>query len=217
MNNKEQYLRFIDDPSMAPNQEVFSYISFQAKAHNVIDFFRFMEIPAFLVQDDAKFSRLVKDILVESASNHVSKQEVLKIHTRLLVIMLICHILNRKQFLERIELKVGILMDELLIALFKYIDNNIEGDLSNIGLARELGVSKDIGRYFKKMTKINLQEYVGQRRLQKAIELVENTNMKIEEISKACGFKKISYFCRKFKDRWAINALKVRSRSSIDG
>ncbi len=217
MNYKEQYLRFIDAPSIAPNQEVFSYISFQVKVHDVIDYFKFLDIPAFLIQDDAKFSNLVKNILVENASNHIGKQEVLTINTKLLVIMLIRHILNKKLFLEQIKLKVGILMDEHLATLFKYIGNNIDGDLSSIVLARELGVSKDyIGQYLKKRTKFNLQEYIGQKRLEKAIKLVENTNMKIDEISKACGFKKISYFCKKFKDRWNINALKMRSRSSID-
>lgn len=217
INYEDQYLRFIDDPSIAPNQEVFSYISFQVRVHDAIDFFRFIDIPAFVIQDNPKFSALVQKILEEHTSDNIGKEEILKLNTKHLIIMLIRHILNKKLFLEQIVLKTGILMDVRLMVLFKYIANNIEGDLSNVVLAREAGFPKDyMGQYFKKLTKFNLQEFIDIIRSSKAMELLKSTDMKIYDISKACGYKDISYFCRKFKASWDTTAKKMRKRNSIN-
>ena len=56
-----------------------------------------------------------------------------------------------------------------------------------------------LGQLFKKELGISFSEYLNNYRMQIAKNILLKTNLSIEEIAIAVGFKEISYFSRKFK------------------
>lgn len=54
---------------------------------------------------------------------------------------------------------------------------------------------------FKKHTNMTPHEYLLKLRFQRAVSLLEDTNLTIKEISEMCGFDDVAYFCRVFKKR----------------
>ena len=53
---------------------------------------------------------------------------------------------------------------------------------------------------FKEETGMNLNRFIREVRMNKAKEMLADTNMKITQIAKAVGFSNTSYFCRSFRE-----------------
>ncbi len=86
-----------------------------------------------------------------------------------------------------------------------YIDEFIYNDISVSRIASEFNYSdKYIGKLFKNQTGSTIREYLNERRLDRATELLKSTYMPITEISSAVGFNNVTYFNRVFKERFGI-------------
>lgn len=106
---------------------------------------------------------------------------------------------------------LNFLLDIRLINIIQFIQDNLHLDLSNKQIASLVFVSKDyIGQFFKSLTNTNLQDYIENRRLEKAHHLLRTTNDNIHDIALKVGFKDPAYFSRRFKIRFNLNAKEVR-------
>lgn len=63
---------------------------------------------------------------------------------------------------------------------------------------------------FKKETGQNLSRFIKSVRMEKAKELLEQTMMKIVDISTACGYPNVSYFCSSFREYYGVSPQKFR-------
>lgn len=63
---------------------------------------------------------------------------------------------------------------------------------------------------FKKETGEGLSHFIRVYRLEKAKELLQNTNMKIVQICKAVGFTNSSYFCKSFREYYGCSPERFR-------
>ena len=77
-----------------------------------------------------------------------------------------------------------------------YIKQNYSnGDLTAADIADSVGLSSNrLGVIFKKDTGYTVNEYLNQYRVQRAVELLTKTNLKIYEIAEKCGYKSSQYF-----------------------
>ena len=191
----------------------FDVINFSAKIYDAIDFFKFVNIPAFKIENNSRLHLLFQDILNESAQDRIGQEELLENMTQCLVIELIRHIIENQLFLDRLVLRSAALTDLRLTTLFKYVTDNIAGDLSNPVLARVINLSRDyIGQYFKNITGDNLQKHVEIVRLKHAEKLLKNNpSIRIGDVAQQCGFADLAYFCRSFKEYWGTTARRVRT------
>lgn len=81
-----------------------------------------------------------------------------------------------------------------------YIQNNLGQDLSLNSLADMVYFNpKYLSRLFKQVTGSNLLDYINEKKLAKAKELLKQGHIKIHEISKAVGYTSGPYFTRFFK------------------
>ena len=55
---------------------------------------------------------------------------------------------------------------------------------------------------FKKETGMNLNRFIRVVRMEKAKELLCNSNMKVAQVSEQVGIPNVSYFCRSFRILW---------------
>lgn len=89
--------------------------------------------------------------------------------------------------------------DKQIAEILKYINNNLSEDLSTLKLSDKFFISKYyLMHKFKKETGYTLHNYVIQKRLLIAKELIKSGES-ITKVSLQCGFKDYSSFLRAFK------------------
>ena len=83
--------------------------------------------------------------------------------------------------------------------------------MSNKRIANLIDVAEEYaGQYFKKCLHMNLQDYIEQRRIEKATELIQSGQYQLAEVAKRSGFQDATYFSRRYKQRTGIAAKDIR-------
>ena len=91
------------------------------------------------------------------------------------------------------------------------IEENYARDLSIDDIAHEVDLSPSYMSYtFKQETGKNIIEYLNGLRIEKAMELLKNPEIKIYQISEMVGYKSTSYFCMLFKGKTNITPKEYR-------
>lgn len=215
VNNEDKYFQSIKNGEEI-NHENFSYINFEAKVFDSVNFFASLDIPPFVISDSDRIASLLRQVLKESKSELPGKERVVKLSTDHLVVEIIRHIIKNRLFVEQLATNSTYFKDPRLIDIFTYIKENLEGDLSNKVLANVANVSEDyVGQYFKMLTGINPQDYIEYQRMEKAVNLLRTSKKSIRDIGKDVGYKDTAYFCRRFKMMFGIPAGKMRRRESL--
>ena len=94
-----------------------------------------------------------------------------------------------------------------------YITEHYKEDLNLEELAKVAYIHPDyLSRTFKKVTGMNLNRYIKTFRLNKACQLLENTQQKITTISSEVGYQNSTYFIRSFTDMFGISPEKYRQK-----
>jgi len=214
LNNKENYLRsYAHEPDAA---EHYSYVSFEAKAFDSVNFFASLDIPPFKVENNDTIKNLIVEINRESNSGDPGKDRMIKLLTEQLAVELIRHIVKFNLFVEQFATNSTYFKDPRLIDIFTFIKEHLREDLSNKILANVANVSEDyVGQYFKMLTGINPQDYIEYQRMEEAVNLLRTSKKSIREIGKEVGYKDTAYFCRRFKMMFGIPAGKMRRRETL--
>ena len=85
--------------------------------------------------------------------------------------------------------------------ILSYIQNNYKNkiyikDLSSLANMNE----QYLCRFFKKAIGKTVTDYINEYRIEKAVELLQNKDIKILEICLECGYDNVGYFIKKFKE-----------------
>lgn len=92
-----------------------------------------------------------------------------------------------------------------------YIASHYQEDLSLESLSKIAYVHPDyLSRIFKRETGMNLNRYIKTFRLNKACQLLENSQQKITAISQAVGYQNCAYFIRSFTEMFGQSPEKYR-------
>lgn len=217
LENKRKFLQTISFKDIKnEDEDCLSIVTFEAKVFDVVNFFNSLGIPPFIIRFNDKIASILEDIVKESEQNTPGKERVIKLHTELLVVEIVRHILKNRLFVEELSTNSTYFKDPRLIDMFTYIKKNIGGDLSNKVLAKVANVSEDyVGQYFKMLTSINPQDYIEYQRMEAAVELLRTSKKSIRDIGKEVGYKDTAYFCRRFKMMYGLPAGKMRRRESL--
>ena len=98
-----------------------------------------------------------------------------------------------------------------------YIDEHFAQPLTLNEVAALIHLNPEyFSRSFKKEVGSNFNNYVNEVRLQKAIQLVTQTDKKLFEIAEECGFQSFSYFSKRFKEMYGGSPYTLRSSTKED-
>ena len=90
-------------------------------------------------------------------------------------------------------------------------DRYAQQDLSVMIISEEIGVSPNyLSSLIKKTTGSSMVEILTKTRIEKAMELLQCTGMKIGEITELCGYKDQYYFSHCFKKLTGVSPNKYR-------
>lgn len=128
------------------------------------------------------------------------------------------HFSDIKQTLLELQAKVIKRLEEekhspkhVIEVVKQYIIENIEKDLGLDMLAGKVYLTPGyLSDKFKQETGVGINKYIKQVRMNKAEELLSDTNMKVNTISKTIGYKNDSYFIRIFREHFGVSPKKYR-------
>lgn len=214
--NKDKFFTSNEDLDLIGDaEESHSFVSFEAKVFDSVNFFASLDVPAFVIKRSSKLANLVIRIVEEVMQDLPGRERLVGIYTENMVVEVVRYILRNNLFVEQLATNSTYFKDPRLIDLFNFIKENLGGDLSNKVLANVANVSEDyVGQYFKMLTNINPQDYIEYQRMERAVFLLRTTKKSIRDIGKEVGYKDTAYFCRRFKMMFGIPAGKMRRRES---
>ena len=99
----------------------------------------------------------------------------------------------------------------------EYVDENIVY-VTLAGTAEQFGISTaHLSRIFKDNAGINFSDYVAEKKLQKAVELLlSDSSLNIGNIAKTLGYNTPAYFSRKFKEKFGLTPAMYRKKYMAD-
>jgi len=95
-----------------------------------------------------------------------------------------------------------------------YITDHIGCDLSLDILAKEIGVSKNtVMRKFRADTGMSIMQYFTKMKIEKAINMICDTDLSLKSISEQLNFQSPAYFSTVFKKQMGISPIEFSKRS----
>ena len=93
-----------------------------------------------------------------------------------------------------------------------YLDENFPSRFPDVmETARAVGCSPNyLSTLFHREMGVTIKEYVNDLKFQYARHMLETSNFNISEIAGSCGFGDVSYFARKFRERFGKNPSQLR-------
>lgn len=101
--------------------------------------------------------------------------------------------------------------NKILIPVLSYINENFRSDFPLTVLARQAGISSQhLCRIFKETMNMRPLEYLTQRRLREAKDLLQRNDISIAEIAVLSGFPDAGYFSTVFKKYEGLTPMEYR-------
>ena len=104
--------------------------------------------------------------------------------------------------------------DALLKKIQQYLQSNYHREFSGEEMAEALKVSRSyLSTYYKSKTGMNLSDSIQLYRIQKAMELMKDPDIKISEVGAMVGISSGNTFLRQFKKYTGMSPKDYRSKS----
>ncbi len=104
--------------------------------------------------------------------------------------------------------------DEFIVRLRQLLEENLsETDFNVKKLSSDLNISTThLYRKLKALTGLSPVEFIRVFKLQKACEMLSNTNYSIKEIGYGLGFNNLSYFVKCFREQFSVTPSSYRQK-----
>lgn len=150
----------------------------------------------FKVSEVESIQDLIKRIIIEIMSPAFMSESTIKLYMGLLMVELIKHA-DKVEHTEDFPVQHYLIVESL-----KYIDEHFQSaslyELSSQLNQPDYALSKEI----KKATNYTFKELLQEKRLIKAKELLESTDIPIASVINQVGYDNVSYFYRIFKNKY---------------
>jgi len=170
------------------------FVQRTAIENNLSNGFEFVEV---YKQEDRLITQLGLALLDEAATENPMG----RLYADSLIQTLALHVLKTYSTAKSgVERSNGGLSGYRLQRVCEYIEANLDEDVGLAQLAAVAGLSQfHFARAFRKTTGVTPQQYLMQRRIERAKELLSNDELPIVEISLRTGFKNQSHFTTLFR------------------
>ena len=172
---------------------------------------------SFRLENFSRFSYMFEKMLNESAAKEKFYYNMINVYLYELLIGIIreklCLVESRVDDVEQVpgnEILHGVNVKNLCTYIYENYSNIIS--LDDLSMLASINKTTLI-RIFKELYGTTPIQYINRIRLQKAEELLVNTNVSISEISEMVGFQSIHYFSRYFKQKKNCTPMEFRMRN----
>ncbi|MFP2237387.1 helix-turn-helix domain-containing protein [Pseudescherichia vulneris] len=159
--------------------------------------------------NDDKITALYRHFLLDCDWQQQANHLALSSATTLLLTHLIQHYTNVQWQLPKVT---GGLAPFVLRNVLAFIEASLAQPLTLADLAQEAALSEyHFARMFSLSMKMAPHQYVMQRRMTRAQDLVRNTSLPLTDIALACGFSSASHFSNRFKSVLGVTPSQLRA------
>ena len=103
--------------------------------------------------------------------------------------------------------------NDIIRDAMEYIRNNYSREISLDDVSRQVNISPYyFSKIFKEESGLNFIEYLTNIRIDKAKELLSETDMSIKEVCATCGYTDPNYFSRSFKKNVGVTPTEYKER-----
>lgn len=122
----------------------------------------------------------------------------------------------KEQYQNCIEGKEEKKEKDVLVQIVDYIEENKKSaELSVSTVADFFGMSmSNLSHRFKVYTNQKISDYITEKRLEYAVELLEQTDYRVSDIGEMLGYTQTSSFIRKFRQYYGMTPLEYRKQKS---
>lgn len=181
--------------------EIFSHFSLNAEAGANSG----APTSVFLFSEENRLIKIVNNVrIMRVVQRIVNELEAKSPYYQYLVVMYYAELLILiYRYMD--EAYLPICTNESLKKAIAYIRLNYHLDISITNVAEYTGISERYLRgLFSQHLNLSPLDYLNQIRINKAVELLRNTEMSIKEVCFQCGFQSPQYFSRIFKQQMGV-------------
>lgn len=160
----------------------------------------------FLFSEENRLIKIVNNVrIMRSVQRIVNELEAKSPYYQYLVMMYYAELLILVyRYMD--ETYLPICTNELLKKAIGYIRMNSHLDININSVASQIGISdRYLRNLFSQYLNLSPLDYLNQIRINKAVELLRNTEMSVKEVCFQCGFQSPQYFSRIFKQQIGIS------------
>ncbi|MEK5335478.1 AraC family transcriptional regulator [Bacillus sp. FSL M8-0166] len=150
----------------------------------------------FKVSEVESIQELIKKIIIEIMSPAFMSESTIKLYMGLLMVELIKHA-DKAEHTEDYPVQHYLIVESL-----KYIDEHFQSASLNELASKLSQPDYALSKEIKKATNYTFKELLQEKRLNKAKELLESTDMPIASVIDQVGYDNVSYFYRIFKNKY---------------
>lgn len=104
-------------------------------------------------------------------------------------------------------------MHSILQIVEQHMDDS---DLSVVELAQEMGISKSgLNRKLKSLVGVTPKEFITKARMNRAVGLLQSTELPVKEIAYRCGFNDQNYFGKCFRVAFGVSPSEYRQKNGL--
>ena len=101
----------------------------------------------------------------------------------------------------------------LLLQIREYISGNLNRDMPVRFICRHFSINKTkLQEQFRECFGTSLHAFILERRMEKAVILLRNTDEPVKSIAVQCGYKKVRSFNKSFKGRMGLSPDQYRKK-----
>lgn len=95
-----------------------------------------------------------------------------------------------------------------------YINENLTSEITIESLSKETGVSKNVlYENFRNIFNCTVNEYINNKRIERSIPYLMNSDISMDEIAQKVGFSSASYYSHVFKKKKGCSPVKFKNKS----
>lgn len=150
---------------------------------------------------------LLLKIESEYYRNEEGKECLLRLYIRELLILINRYLDERKSNIREV--------DEIIYEIAEYIRQHYYANISLLELSRIFCISDaHLSRKFKAVMGIGINQFVTIVRINKSLQMLENSRLTITEVARQCGYNDSNYFAAVFKKIKGVTPQKYRKQSA---
>lgn len=158
---------------------------------------------SFNGEERTQIDGIVKAMLYESKNGEIDSASVQENYLNVLLIKLL-----RKSGVSSSD------KGDVLLHVKNFLDENFSSKITLLELSKRCFYNPSyLSRAFKQRFNITITNYIKNKRLEKANELITNTNLTIESIISTIGYADRTSFYREFSKKYGITPITLREKS----
>lgn len=157
----------------------------------------------FKVAGAAQVQNLVENLLWSLVESQPNARRITQATMGLLLLQLLNHVGDLS---SRGEMPGGV----VLAALREIEENYREADLTRLAEEKHVSLSY-LSSAVRQATGHTFKDLLREKRLAKAVQLLRETRLSVEDIIAAVGYENTSYFYRRFRERYGVSPKEYRA------